>query len=78
MGNCSINPSSARTSMSFAICTISNISVQYIQKIDISKAYDKVDWGFLKGMLNRMGFSDKWVQWMMMCQHGQLLGVNEF
>jgi hypothetical protein len=36
-------------------------------KIDISKACDKVDWGFLKGMLNRMGFLDKWVQWMMMC-----------
>ncbi|MCH80176.1 hypothetical protein A2U01_0000939, partial [Trifolium medium] len=36
-------------------------------KIDISKAYDKVDWGFLKGMLLRLGFSDKWVQWMMMC-----------
>ncbi|GAU48422.1 hypothetical protein TSUD_405520 [Trifolium subterraneum] len=36
-------------------------------KIDISKAYDKVDWGFLKGMLLRLGFSNKWVQWMMMC-----------
>jgi hypothetical protein len=36
-------------------------------KIDISKAYDKVDWGFLKGVLIRMGFSDTWVQWMMLC-----------
>jgi hypothetical protein len=36
-------------------------------KIDISKAYDKVDWGFLRGMLLRLGFSQKWVQWMMMC-----------
>ncbi|WJX92273.1 hypothetical protein P8452_73938 [Trifolium repens] len=36
-------------------------------KIDISKAYDKVDWGFLKGMLVRFGFSEMWVQWMMMC-----------
>jgi hypothetical protein len=34
-------------------------------KLDISKAYDKVDWGFLKGILTRLGFSDKWVQWMM-------------
>ncbi|XP_058788236.1 uncharacterized protein LOC131662466 [Vicia villosa] len=36
-------------------------------KIDISKAYDKVDWGFLKGMLMRLGFADKWIHWIMMC-----------
>ncbi|XP_058774459.1 uncharacterized protein LOC131648725 [Vicia villosa] len=36
-------------------------------KIDISKAYDRVDWGFLKGVLNRMGFAEKWIHWMMMC-----------
>jgi hypothetical protein len=36
-------------------------------KIDISKAYDKVDWGFLRVMLDRMGFAEKWIQWMMMC-----------
>jgi len=36
-------------------------------KIDISKAYDCVDWGFLMGFLIRMGFDDKWIRWMMMC-----------
>jgi hypothetical protein len=36
-------------------------------KIDISKAYDKVDWGFLRGMLERMGFANKWIHWMMLC-----------
>lgn len=36
-------------------------------KIDISKAYDKVDWNFLKNTMLSMDFSDKWVQWMMMC-----------
>jgi len=36
-------------------------------KIDISKAYDIVDWGLIRGMLIRMGFSEKWIQWMMMC-----------
>jgi len=30
-------------------------------KIDISKAYDKVDWGFLRGVLMRMGSSEKWI-----------------
>ncbi|KAK2423594.1 hypothetical protein QL285_034041 [Trifolium repens] len=36
-------------------------------KIDISKAYDKVDWGFMRGMLERLGFVDKWIHWMMLC-----------
>ncbi|GAU14634.1 hypothetical protein TSUD_96980 [Trifolium subterraneum] len=36
-------------------------------KIDISKTYDKVEWSFLKGMLIKMGFSDTWVHWMMLC-----------
>ncbi|XP_058742418.1 uncharacterized protein LOC131614899 [Vicia villosa] len=26
-----------------------------------------VDWGFLEGMLNRLGFEEKWIKWMMMC-----------
>ncbi|GAU48556.1 hypothetical protein TSUD_405720 [Trifolium subterraneum] len=36
-------------------------------KIDISKAYDKVDWGFLRGVLTSMGFGDIWIRWIMMC-----------
>ncbi|GAU34086.1 hypothetical protein TSUD_255820 [Trifolium subterraneum] len=36
-------------------------------KIDISKAYDKVEWSFLKSMLIKMGFSETWVRWMMLC-----------
>ncbi|GAU29062.1 hypothetical protein TSUD_278180, partial [Trifolium subterraneum] len=36
-------------------------------KIDISKAYDKVDWGFLRGVMTRMGFTDVWIRWVTMC-----------
>jgi hypothetical protein len=36
-------------------------------KTDISKAYDKVDWGFMRGMLERLGFATKWIHWMMLC-----------
>ncbi|GAU46371.1 hypothetical protein TSUD_141290 [Trifolium subterraneum] len=36
-------------------------------KIDISKAYDKVDWGILRGVMTRMGFTDVWIRWIMMC-----------
>jgi hypothetical protein len=30
-------------------------------KIDISKAYDRVHWGFMRGMLEKMGFAEKWI-----------------
>lgn len=36
-------------------------------KIDISKAYDRVDWGFLQAVLQRMGFHKTWIQWIMLC-----------
>ncbi|GAU31848.1 hypothetical protein TSUD_114590 [Trifolium subterraneum] len=36
-------------------------------KIDISKAYDKVDWGFLRGVMTKMGFIEVWVRWVMIC-----------
>ncbi|MCH97455.1 CNGC5-like protein [Trifolium medium] len=31
------------------------VAGEIVLKIDISKAYDKVDWGFLRGMLERLG-----------------------
>ncbi|GAU35032.1 hypothetical protein TSUD_103550 [Trifolium subterraneum] len=36
-------------------------------KIDISKTCDKVDWGFLRGVMTKMGFTDVWIRWVMMC-----------
>ncbi|GAU43245.1 hypothetical protein TSUD_241360 [Trifolium subterraneum] len=40
---------------------------EFALKIDISKAYDKVDWGFLRGVMTKMGFTDVWIRWVMMC-----------
>ena len=36
-------------------------------KLDISKAYDRVDWGFLQFMLRKMGFAEQWISWLMLC-----------
>lgn len=36
-------------------------------KIDMSKAYDKVDWGYLKAVMFRLGFQERWVRWIMQC-----------
>ena len=36
-------------------------------KLDISKAYDRVEWPFLQGMMQRMRFLDKWIGWVMGC-----------
>lgn len=38
-----------------------------ICKMDIEKAYDHVNWGFLLAILDKMGFGIKWVNWMRWC-----------
>jgi hypothetical protein len=36
-------------------------------KLDISKAYDQVEWRFLEAIMGRMGFAPCWIHLMMMC-----------
>jgi hypothetical protein len=36
-------------------------------KLDLSKAYDRVDWAFLEQMMLKLGFAHRWVQWIMLC-----------
>ena len=36
-------------------------------KLDVSKAYEKVEWSFLKGMMIKLGFPEVWVDRVMRC-----------
>ncbi|KAL5549549.1 hypothetical protein UlMin_004780 [Ulmus minor] len=36
-------------------------------KLDMSKAYDRVEWPFLEGMMLRLGFAESWVKLIMKC-----------
>lgn len=41
-------------------------------KLDMRKAYDRVEWGFLKEVMLRMGFTPEWVKLIMTCFHNIL------
>ena len=36
-------------------------------KTDMSKAYDRLEWQFLKEIMQKLGFHDKWVDLIMQC-----------
>lgn len=36
-------------------------------KLDMSKAYDRVEWDFLRKMMQRFGFHENWIQLIMKC-----------
>lgn len=36
-------------------------------KLDIGKAYDRLEWNFLESMMRRMGFSDSWINMIKLC-----------
>ena len=36
-------------------------------KLDMSKAYNRVKWGFIKKVIEKMGFHEKWINLIMQC-----------
>ena len=36
-------------------------------KLDVEKAFDHVNWGFLMNSLERSGFPNKWRRWIFFC-----------
>lgn len=36
-------------------------------KLDMSKAYNRMEWMFVEKIMRRLGFKDKWIGWIMNC-----------
>ncbi|XP_062080364.1 uncharacterized protein LOC133785126 [Humulus lupulus] len=45
-------------------------SPHYLMKIDISKAYDSIDWDFLENLLKALRFPGHFIKWIMVCLRG--------
>jgi hypothetical protein len=53
----------------------SNQSSNFVVKLDMMKAYDRVCWKFLMQVLIKMGFSRNWCKWIKACISGEWFSV---
>ncbi|XP_062114704.1 uncharacterized protein LOC133825827 [Humulus lupulus] len=47
-----------------------HISPRCLMKIDLSKAYDSIDWDFLENLLHAYKFPGRFIKWIMVCLRG--------
>lgn len=49
-------------------------------KLDMSKAYDRVEWGFVEAMIKKLGINERWIHLILHCvstvQYRMVLNMN--
>lgn len=54
----------------------SSFNTHCAYKLDLGKAYDRVDWGYLEGALHKLGFDHTWIKWVMCCVKSMTYSVK--
>ena len=63
---------------------IGNESLRWLQKrkipgtlikLDFQKAYDLVNWSFLKLVMKKLGFGRQWIRWIMNCDTSASMSI---
>uniref|UniRef100_A0A2N9FGJ6 CCHC-type domain-containing protein n=1 Tax=Fagus sylvatica TaxID=28930 RepID=A0A2N9FGJ6_FAGSY len=67
------NPTSVNHYRPISLCNVMYKAITKILggfvaiKVDLQKAYDRINWGFLKPVLSQLGFSPTFVNWILQC-----------